>query len=325
MSPRPSAPAPGGVIIPLITLFDNSPHKIHCEGMKKVVRAVLGGQPRAIFLLSSTGEGRWFEKNPALKEEYLMRVLEILGDRVPVVVGLNGNSFDEYWSNYRILEQFDNISALVISPPYERHLDPAPLQKLITRLIRELSFPLYLYNNPAVFAKNQIDVSWINQWDRDENLLGIKDSSPEFVNTPNLHVWCERGKSIYTGKEGDLGKLLLRTPQALRTRVGVVPSIGNISNIPGKIISAALEGDDERVKKLDEELNRTRNLFYDLKKPEGKAQRGLKYTYQAVFGPDSVGRQPVVIPKYEHELGEEFKKDVEKGITRWQELGHLLY
>ncbi|MHA1733292.1 MAG: dihydrodipicolinate synthase family protein [Promethearchaeota archaeon] len=320
-----NSPTRGGIVTPLVTLFDHDPHHLHEAGMEVLVDHVLENGTDAIFLLSSTGEGLWFEGKPDFKRYYLESLTSAVSGRVPLLVGLYGNSLGEYEENYEFLERACNLDGVVVAPPYRVHLPDGELLPLLTRVLSGLGVPAYLYNNPASFGGNVVKPEWVADWEGVDQLVGIKDSSPEYANKVAFVEECARkaGLQFFSGKEGDYGKILGDTPEEYRDLLGVVPSIGNISNLPARIKRAGLGGDAGELERLSRELNEHRHDFYDGAVPLGKAQRGLKVALQALYGEEAVGEQPVVTPKFERDMPSGFRESVAEATARWVELGHI--
>jgi len=166
------------------------------------------------------------------------------------------------------------------------------------------SKPIYLYNNPENFGANEIPLEYLDQFARNDNILGIKDSGSSFEYKLECAKYLSDKFWVFTGKEGEYGTLLLAVPPSLRKYVGVVPSLGNLSNIFYKIEEKC--DNDDSLEVLQEEVNSWRNNFYDLSTPKGKAQRGMKIALELLY-PGQIASQPIVSPEIEVEVPPEFR------------------
>lgn len=309
----------GGVVTPLLTLFDGDPLKVNFPAMDLLVHHVIANGTDCVFLLGSTGEGLWFERRPALRAEFLRGVLPVIPAGTPAVVGLYGNTEREYLDNAAQLRAAGDFAGFVVAPPYEKRYPPGPLETLLRGVLEQVERPAYLYNNPGLFAGHAVAPAWFD-WLQDlDQFAGLKDSSPDFELKRAALVLAEAGKAVVSGKEGDFGKLLAEAPAAARPHVGVVPSIGNLSNLPARINAAGQAGDWPTLERLDAELNENRYSFYDTSQSAGKAQRGLKWTLRELYGHEAVGPQPVVIPEYATSLPEAFQATARAMLASWLE------
>ncbi|GAB4305102.1 MAG: hypothetical protein Kow0069_00400 [Promethearchaeota archaeon] len=309
----------------MVTLFDETPERIHEAGMELAARHAVANGAQALFLLGSTGEGPWFHERVERLKRFVKVVPDLVPREVPVLVGAfsRERSPERYRERLRVLESTTRIDGVVLAPPLDFLLEPNELKTFLTEVASSTSLPVFFYNNPGAFAGNQIDPAWIGEreWGALDHLVGLKDSSDSLqYKLDALELWAATGRNVYSGKEGTFGRLLLETSPRLRKFAGVVPSIGNLSRLPRALAEAA---SDRVVETLDEELNAWRNRFYDLSEPACKAQRGLKVAFEEAYGSERVGRQPVVTCRTLKPPSEEFRGSLREALARWRRLGHV--
>ncbi len=186
------------------------------------------------------------------------------------------------------------INAFVITPPRKTHLKATELAKLFIEVANNAEKPIFLYNNPENFSQNEIPLDSLPEFAGHENIIGIKDSSPSLEFKKKCAEFVSEKFWVFTGKEGDLGPLLLEVPKSKRQFIGVVPSLGNLVNVYHQILQN--KDNDETVKKLQMEVNSWRKNFYDESKAKGKAQRGLKISLEILYY-RKVSSQPIVSPE----------------------------
>ena len=82
---KPPAPRFHGIIPPLVTPLENR-DAIDVEGTERLLEHVINGGVHGLFILGTTGEAPSLSYR--LRREFIQRVCQIVGDRVPVLVGI---------------------------------------------------------------------------------------------------------------------------------------------------------------------------------------------------------------------------------------------
>ncbi|MHA1792790.1 MAG: dihydrodipicolinate synthase family protein [Promethearchaeota archaeon] len=316
-----------GIVTPLVTFF-NKDYSINMEYQTLLTKHVLKNGSDVLFLCGSTGEGQFIElkhfnsiagvlkaASAAMVESKMFK---------PVIMGLFGNDAGEVLGRYdrlmQIVEDLEtnlNIDAIVISPPLDVKVDDDYLLKYFSEIIENIKKPVFLYNNPAKFGNNTISMEIHEKLlDSNENIVGIKDSSPSMEYKKEIIEMLKHEKNInfYTGKEGDFFKCLDAAGNRQAVRIGAVPSISNLLSLPSQIYNSYINGDIEQSKTLQEKLNDIRNRLYHVASQNGKAQRGIKFSLINLYYKDATSREIVVSPDLELEIKEEEKKEMSKAL-----------
>ncbi len=273
-----------GVIVPAITFFDKDFNINHELNLLLLNHIILNGA-NAIFIFGTTGEGNFFINRFEQKIALIELALQIIKERIPLLVGIYGTNVDDVLNEIQELgKKFNNIG-FVLTPPYKYKILKEDLGSYFENIIGSTTIqnPLYLYNNPALFKDIEIEPKILNRLINFPNLKGIKDSSDKINKYIQYLNFLSEDFSICCGKEGSFSTFLQLIPLELRKFCGIVPSFSNLSNICSKLYNAALEEKTLEIIKLQEELNEYRKKIYDIQFDEGKQQRGLKTAFYSLY------------------------------------------
>lgn len=161
-----------GIIPPLVTpLRDRD--TLDVDGLHKLVEHVLGGGVHGVFILGTTGEAPSLSYR--LRRELIERVCGLVGNRVPVLVGITDTSFVESVDLAQHAAQ-SGASAVVLSTPYYFPAGQTELTGYVQNLAPQLPLPLVLYNMPSL-TKVWFDFETLQRLASIETIVGIKDSS----------------------------------------------------------------------------------------------------------------------------------------------------
>src|SRR5271157_6012562 len=95
----------GGVVVPNITFFDRN-YDIDENAQGICFQHILQNQADAIFLLSSTGEGAFIHKSPAVENHMLDFTVHSIPKSTYLVVGCFGENADEIIADLQEKEQY---------------------------------------------------------------------------------------------------------------------------------------------------------------------------------------------------------------------------
>jgi 4-hydroxy-tetrahydrodipicolinate synthase len=187
-----------GIVVPLITPVDKQ-ERIDEPSLRKLVSFLIDGGVHGIFVNSTTGEGL------LLREEEKKRILEIVIDqvrgRVTVYAGVSDTGTARALDNVAFAEKA-GADVLVAHPPfYFPPNDQAELYDYFASLAQATAKPFMLYNIPFT-TKAFIHLNTVKKLMQIENMIGLKDSSVDFVYLMNLiELKKERPDfSIFIGK-----------------------------------------------------------------------------------------------------------------------------
>lgn len=171
MCPRVLTPRYKGIVPPIVTpLADRD--VLDVDGFARLIEHVLGGGVHGLFVLGTTGEGPSLSHH--LQREVVTRACEVVGDRVPVLVGITDPSFFESISLATHAAD-SGADAVVLAPPYYFPAGQEELLEYLEELIPALPLPVMLYNMPAMtkLSYSPQTVSRLADWPQ---VVGLKDS-----------------------------------------------------------------------------------------------------------------------------------------------------
>lgn len=159
-----------GVVPPMITPFD-ADGGVDTDALKLLVR-FLCGHVHGLFVTGSYGSG------PMMTVEERTRVTRIsvqeAENRVPVIAMVGSPSTRESVELATAAESSGAAAVAAVGPFYFEH-DEDRLVRYYSELIRSVSIPVYLYNNPK-FQGYDITVGTIGRL-KHEGLAGVKDAT----------------------------------------------------------------------------------------------------------------------------------------------------
>ena len=225
------------------------------EGLERVVDHLLAGGVHGIFLLGTTGEGPSLSYK--VRMELVERVCGQVNGRVPILVGITDTSYTESID----LAQYacdEGASALVLAAPYYFPARQEDLLRYVQHIVAQLPLPVFLYNMPS-HTKLAFDVETVKQAMQIPNVIGIKDSSGQFVYFQAVQLALKERPdfTLLVGPEEMLGATVLFGGH------GGVPGGGNLfPRLYVELFEAATVGDLETVRRLHAQVIRISTKLY---------------------------------------------------------------
>ena len=242
-----------GIVPPMVTpLADEC--NLDLPGLKKLIEHILAGGVHGLFLLGTTGEGPSLSYK--LKYEMVKKSCKIIAGRVSVLVGITDTSFAE---SIRLAEHAAvcGADAVVLAPPYYFPAGQPELLEYFEHLAPKLPLPLFLYNMPAM-TKITIDVKTLRKASEIDNIIGFKDSGGNMTKY-HEYIRAMRDKpdfSMLIGPEELLGEAVLFGGHG-----GVTGGANIFPRLFVDMYKAAIDGDLNRIKKLQEKIFSLRELY----------------------------------------------------------------
>ncbi|MHA1338701.1 MAG: dihydrodipicolinate synthase family protein [Promethearchaeota archaeon] len=278
------------------------------------------------------------------KENIQQNTLNSENSPIPIIIGAYGESGDDvledinlilkrclefledHYLEYQFISKFIKnksfkqflaqfIQGFVIPPPKQK-LSEKHLEEFYKIILNSINFPVYIYNNPNSFGGNVITVNIIKELMNynNERLKGIKDSSNALKQKEEYISFLSPSFSVSCGKEGMIGTFMQKIPTHLRKLAGVVPSIGNLTNVPKTIFDLGVNNKDKQMLELQAEMNKFRNKIYDSTVNKGKAQRGIKICFKKLYE-NLYDKIPfVVMPEFHREIPNEIIMEMYKTL-----------
>jgi 4-hydroxy-tetrahydrodipicolinate synthase len=141
-------------------------------GLSRLIEHLLSGGVHGVFALGTTGESP--SLSYALRREMVVRTIELVRGRVPVLVGITDTSFVETVQLAKHAADC-GATALVLSTPYYFPAGQTELRYYVDELMQELPLPVMLYNIPSL-TKVAFEIPTLEYLTRHPKIVGLKDS-----------------------------------------------------------------------------------------------------------------------------------------------------
>lgn len=209
-----------GVLPPVATPFDDEGN-VSTEHLAANLTRYLETGLHGFVILGSNGE------YPMLSKEEKIRVLEIAREVIPqdrlLIAGTGADSTRETIDLTKRAAQIGADAALIVTPHYYRPaMNAAALTAHYTAVADASPIPIMIYNVP-VYTNVEIDAATVIELARHENIVGMKDSSANFLKMGEVIRFAPFDFTVLVGTGGAM------FPALSIGAKGVVPALGNIA------------------------------------------------------------------------------------------------
>lgn len=244
-----------GTGVALVTPFHKD-GSIDFKAFKKLIERCLEGKVEYLVPLGTTGESATLTVNE--RSAVIDFVIEIAEKRVPIVLGLGGNSTQEILSTIEEYS-FEGIDAILSVSPYYNRPSQRGIYQHYKMIANECPVPVILYNVPSRTGSN-IDAETTLQLAHDvPNIIGIKEASGNMEKVMNLISKKPKDFLIISGDD------ILSLPILACGGDGVISVISNAYPKDfSEMVRLALNGNFEKARKLHYKLlGITHDIFID--------------------------------------------------------------
>ena len=163
-----------GIYTPVITPFHGD-HSIDHDGFARVIEHLVAAGVHGIVLAGTTGE--YYAQTREERIELMHRAREIVGDRVPLVMGV-GALRTEDAADYAEAARAAGADAILLGSPYYAVPTERELALHCLEVERHADLPVMLYNFPSRTGTMMGD-EFLDRVGRNPNFCEIKESSGE--------------------------------------------------------------------------------------------------------------------------------------------------
>lgn len=249
-----------GIIVALFTPVTSHGNVDH-EGLERLTEYVIDGGVSGIFVMGSMGGSSFYNREEKLAA--LKTVADTAAGRAPVLFGVIENSTKEALKFIDGAEE-NRADALVLTAPGYFNFNETQLISYFRDIAQATSLPVYLYNRPPQnFTKELIE-----ELKKEENIVGIKDSSSNFLYFLNLLATFVNDDdfSICQGDECMIAQSLIS---------GADGAIVGTANVAPKLVvdiyEAVLKGDYSLAIKLQQRWTELWKVNFDADMFAGQA------------------------------------------------------
>jgi len=184
-----------GLILPIITPFKNG--EIDFASYRNLIEYYIPKGINGIIPLGTTGE------SPTIEEDEFEKMVEVtveaVNGRIPVYIGKGGNSTKKVIKSIKILEKYKVDGILSVCPYYNK-----PGQQGLFEHFKALSESTFLniviYNIPYRTGVN-LENETLLRLAGFKNIIGVKDSSGNIIQSLELIYNKPEGFSVLTGED----------------------------------------------------------------------------------------------------------------------------
>ena len=277
-----------GTGVALVTPF-NSSMDIDEKALARVIEHVLDGGVEYIVTLGTTGE------TPTLSREEKIRIsrftIEVVNNRVPVVIGAGGSDTREVIREIEKLPT-DHAVAILSASPYYSKPSQEGLYQHYKAIAAASPKPVLLYNVPGRTARN-IDADTVLRLAEHPNIAGIKEAGGDMAQCAKILRDRPNDFLVVSGDDA------LAFPQIAIGMQGVISVAANsYPQAFSNMVRAALAGDWKKAKKINDGLIEGYELLFAENNPAG-----VKAALAELGLIENIVRLPLVpLSKTYHEL-----------------------
>jgi dihydrodipicolinate synthase/N-acetylneuraminate lyase len=208
----------------------------------------------AFFLLGSSGESATLRDR--VRTELVDRAAGFVAGRRPVWVGIGEAGTERAIDNARRYAGFGADAFVACAPYYFGAATQAELSLHHQRIADAVSAPLFLYNIPQLTGL-ALDARTVAPLSVHPNVVGIKDSSGDFIAFQEHLALRSDGFAVYQGRE-DLAAVSMWLGGA-----GIVSALANVGpRLLRALLDAVAAGDDAATFRLQRDVTRASRVFY---------------------------------------------------------------
>jgi 4-hydroxy-tetrahydrodipicolinate synthase len=244
-----------GTGVALVTPFLKD-GRIDFIGLKNVINHVIKGGVEYVVSLGTTGETPVLNKDE--KEKIVRYTIETVNKRVPVVVGIGGNSTQEVIST---LKKFDlrGVDAVLSVSPYYNKPNQRGLVQHYKAIADACALPMIIYNVPGRTGSNILAETTLQLAEEVKNIIGVKEASGNLDQIMKIIKYKPKDFLVISGDD------LLTFPILASGGNGVISVIANaFPKEFSEMTRQSLAGNYSKAKNLHYTLDEfTRLIFAD--------------------------------------------------------------
>jgi len=239
-----------GVVPPLLTIFAEN-GEVDYRGTAKLAK-FLSNHVHALFVCGTYGNG------PLMSVEERIRVLEAVEsevrDRVPLVVHVGTTSTPDAIKLARHAEEVGAIAVAAVPPYYFHHPDERVVRHF-SKIVENVSIPVYVYNNPKTVGY-PVTPALLKKLEA-AGVKGVKDSSFDILMLEEYKLVTSDDFDVVLGTEA------LFLPAYILGVRAFVPGLANaFPELIRELFDSCISGDLKNAKHLHDKVYKLRKIAY---------------------------------------------------------------
>ncbi|MFZ6024580.1 MAG: 4-hydroxy-tetrahydrodipicolinate synthase [Bacteroidota bacterium] len=249
-----------GTGVALITPFKKD-LSVDFDALGKVIDAMIGGGVEYLITLGTTGETPTLEKQE--KKDIVNYTFEKVAGRVPVVVGVGGNSTHEVVKDLGYFP-LDKATAVLSAAPYYNKPSQEGIFQHYKAVAEASPKPVILYNVPGRTGRNMSAATTLRLAHEAANVAGMKEASGDMVQCMEILRDKPADFLVVSGDDA------LAMAQVACGMDGVISVAANaFPKQFSEMIRAALKHDFKTAKQLNDSLLKAYDLMFAENNPAG--------------------------------------------------------
>jgi 4-hydroxy-tetrahydrodipicolinate synthase len=249
-----------GTGVAIVTPFHNY-GTIDFTSLEKLLNHIIEGGADFIVAMGTTSETATLTADE--KKAVLDCVLEVVNGKLPIVLGIGGNSTQAVISTIK-KTNFDGISAILSVAPYYNK----PSQKGLIYHFKNISgaspVPVIIYNVPGRTSVNITAESTLKLAEESENIVAVKEASGNIMQVMEILRNKPDDFKLFSGDDA------LTFPMLTLGADGVISVVANAYPMEfSRMVSLALKGDYANALKIHYSLLPFINLLFSDGNPSG--------------------------------------------------------
>ena len=229
-----------GLGVALVTPFRPN-GAIDYVALEKLIEHQIAGEVDYLVVMGTTGESVTLANEE--KTQLLAQVIEVVRNRVPIVLGVGGNHTAEV---VKALEHFDlsNVDGILSVSPYYNKPSQEGIYQHYKAIAQASLLPIILYNVPGRTASNMTAETTLRLAKDFKNIVAIKEASGNLDQISTILKHRPKDFLVISGDDA------LTLPILALGGDGVISVVGNaLPQEFSNLVHAALKGDRETARK----------------------------------------------------------------------------
>ena len=234
-----------GTGVAIITPF-NKEKQVDYQALEKLLEHIINGGVDFIVSMGTTSEAATLTEEE--KEQVLSKVLRVVDNRKPVVLGIGGNNTQKVVETLKNTN-FDQISGILSVAPYYNKPNQRGLYEHFSLIAKYSPRPVILYNVPGRTSSNISAETTLKLAHEFDHIVAVKEASGNFTQIMEIVKNKPDGFKVLSGDDA------LTLPLISIGVEGVISVVANA--FPDRfstMVRQALQGNLSKAKSIHYEL-----------------------------------------------------------------------
>ena len=241
-----------GSLVALATPFD-SDNRVDYASLKGLIDFHVNERTDGLVIAGTTGEAATLSKSE--HQELIVRAVEFVAGRMPVIVGTGSNSTQQTIDLSLSVGGSGIDAYLVVVPYYNKPVQEGMLQHF-SAIADAVPKPVLMYNVPGRTVAD-MQAETVGRLAKHDNIFGIKEATGDIERLRQIKALVDNDFMLYSGDDFTALEFLENGGH------GIVTVSGNV--VPGaiaRLCQLAADGDFERARTLDETLQTLNDALF---------------------------------------------------------------